>query len=197
MMRRLIKPNAKEVKILFIENDHVKAKKGFSLIELMFVIAIIVILAAVLIPNFSGITDRSKVARVSQDFDSLATALEMYRSDWGRYPVAAEGEEFGKGKDDSVLYKELTGTGSVNSQDNRTITGVEGGIEYVKPATFQHLVSPYNPKDRYGYVSNGYEWGLFVKTNQGTILYRTDSTSALQTATTDKLTLDMFAKKAP
>jgi len=42
-------------------------RRGFSLIELMFVVAIIVILAAVIIPNFTDITDRSKTARVSED----------------------------------------------------------------------------------------------------------------------------------
>jgi len=51
-------------------------RRGFSLIELMFVVAIIVILAVVIIPNFTDIKDRSKTARVSEDFSNFATALE-------------------------------------------------------------------------------------------------------------------------
>jgi len=58
-----------------------KMRKGFSLIELMFVVAIIVILAALIIPNFTDITARSKTARVSEDVSNCATALELYRGD--------------------------------------------------------------------------------------------------------------------
>lgn len=59
--------------------------KGFTLIELLIVVAIIGILAAIAVPNFLNAQTRAKIAKVQGDFKALATALEMYRLDNGRY----------------------------------------------------------------------------------------------------------------
>jgi len=160
-----------------------KMRKGFSLIELMFVVAIIVILAAVIIPNFTGITARSKTARVSEDFSNFATALELYRADWGKFPIASG--EVKVNDEGGVFFKELTGTGTTNTASNKTITGFEGGIPYVKPATLKNLVSPYNPSDTYYYktATDGHAWVLYVKDSNGNKVYRTDSTSSLTSTT--------------
>jgi len=166
-------------------------RRGFSLIELMFVVAIIVILAAVIIPNFTDITDRSKTARVSEDFSNFATALELYRGDWGKFPVdETTGATAVKVNDkDGVFFKELTGQGKLNATTNKTITGFQGGIEYVKEATLENLVSPYNPKDTYYYQTDdkGRAWVLYaeyVKKGKNMYVWRSDSTSALQTQDT-------------
>ena len=60
-------------------------RSGFTLIELLIVVAIIAILAAIAVPNFLEAQVRSKVSRVKSDFRSLATALETYRIDNGKY----------------------------------------------------------------------------------------------------------------
>ncbi len=60
--------------------------RGFTLIELLIVIAIIAILAALAVPNFMEAQTRAKVSRASADFRAVATALEAYRMDTGRYP---------------------------------------------------------------------------------------------------------------
>ena len=159
-------------------------RRGFSLIELMFVVAIIVILAAVIIPNFTGITDRSKTARVSEDFSNFATALELYRGDWGTFPIATTSVAVNNEKGD--FFKELTGQGTTNATTNKTITGFEGGIQYVKPATLKNLVSPYNPSDTYYYKTDdkGRAWVLYVIDANEKYVWRSDSTSALQTQDT-------------
>ena len=64
-------------------------RRGFTLIELMVVIAIIIILAAIAIPNYLTMTARAKKSRVASDFAAIATALETYRTDWNTYPVKA------------------------------------------------------------------------------------------------------------
>lgn len=62
-------------------------KRAFTLIELLIVVAIIAILAAIAVPNFLEAQVRSKVSRVKADLRSIATALESYAVDNNSYPV--------------------------------------------------------------------------------------------------------------
>ncbi len=61
--------------------------KAFTLIELLIVVAIIGILAAIAVPNFLNAQVRAKLANSQSDMKALATALEMYRLDHNRYPA--------------------------------------------------------------------------------------------------------------
>lgn len=61
-------------------------KKAFTLIELLIVVAIIAILAAIAVPNFLEAQTRAKVSRIKSDHRSLATAIESYAVDNTRYP---------------------------------------------------------------------------------------------------------------
>lgn len=60
--------------------------KAFTLIELLIVVAIIGILAAIAVPNFLGAQIRAKIARTQADMKSLSTSLESYRLDNNTYP---------------------------------------------------------------------------------------------------------------
>ena len=55
--------------------------RAFTLIELLIVMGIIMILAAVAVPNFLDAYTRAKVSRVHSDMRTLATALESYHAD--------------------------------------------------------------------------------------------------------------------
>ncbi len=67
-----------------------KKKSGFTLIELMIVIAIIAILAAILVPNFLKARAQGQLTACKSNCKNIATALEMYASDnGGRYPTTA------------------------------------------------------------------------------------------------------------
>ncbi|MFH0795150.1 MAG: prepilin-type N-terminal cleavage/methylation domain-containing protein [bacterium] len=63
-----------------------KKISAFTLIELLIVVAIIAILAAIAVPNFLEAQIRSKVSRVKADARSLATGLEAYVVDNNKYP---------------------------------------------------------------------------------------------------------------
>jgi len=63
---------------------------AFTLIELLIVVAIIAILAAIAVPNFLEAQTRSKVSRLRADMRSLATAMESYAVDNNRYPIPSD-----------------------------------------------------------------------------------------------------------
>jgi len=63
-----------------------KSNKGFTLIELMIVIAIIGILAAIAIPQFSAYRVRAFNAAANSDIRNGRTALEAYYADNQGYP---------------------------------------------------------------------------------------------------------------
>lgn len=63
-----------------------QAKKGFTIIELLIVIAIIVILAGLVLTNIQGAQAKARDATRLGDIDSVATALEIYHNENGHYP---------------------------------------------------------------------------------------------------------------
>lgn len=60
---------------------------GFTLVELLIVVGIIGILATLLMANFIGVRQRARDAQRKSDIRQMQSALEIYRSDNGSYPV--------------------------------------------------------------------------------------------------------------
>lgn len=72
------------------KRSHLKRSKGFTLIELLIVIAIILILIAIALPNFLEAQIRAKVTKAKGEMRTLETAMYSYYLDWETYPAEHE-----------------------------------------------------------------------------------------------------------
>ena len=67
--------------------------QGFTLIELLLVVVIIGILAAIVVPKFSGRAGDAQIGAAKTQISNLGSALDMYEGDNLRYPTTEQGLE--------------------------------------------------------------------------------------------------------
>ena len=65
--------------------------RGFTLIEIMVVVVIIAILAALIVPRVMGRPDEARIVAARHDVGALVQALKLYRLDNQRYPTTEQG----------------------------------------------------------------------------------------------------------
>ena len=68
-----------------------RRSRGFTLIEIMVVVVIMGILAALVVPRLMNRADDARVTAARQDISSLMQALKLYRLDNQRYPTSEQG----------------------------------------------------------------------------------------------------------
>jgi general secretion pathway protein G len=68
-----------------------KRDQGYTLTEILVVMAIIGLIAAVLTPGLIGQLGRARAKSAQMQLETIAAAVEVFRSDVGRYPTDAEG----------------------------------------------------------------------------------------------------------
>lgn len=64
---------------------------GLTLIEMIIVLAIIALVAALIVPNVIGRPDQARVTVARADMNAIGAALRLYRLDNGDYPTTAQG----------------------------------------------------------------------------------------------------------
>lgn len=73
-------------------NHNVRRKRNaFTLIELLLVLIILAVLAAVVVPKFTNRSEQAKVTAAKTDISNMETALDAYELDCGHYPTGDEG----------------------------------------------------------------------------------------------------------
>ena len=68
-----------------------KYSRGFTLIEIMVVVVILGVLAAIIVPNFLSRPDEAKVTKARVDIKALEESLGLFRLDNGFYPTTEQG----------------------------------------------------------------------------------------------------------
>lgn len=65
-----------------------RSQSGFTIVELLIVIVVIGILAAITIVAYNGIQERARYSTMQQDINSLNKAIQLYYADNGTYPYS-------------------------------------------------------------------------------------------------------------
>ena len=96
-------------------SPHPARQSGFTLIEIMVVVIIIGLLAAVVVPQFLGRVDDARRAKAKQDIQAMQTALTMFKLDNYVYPTTDLGLQALVQKPDSPLIKNWRSGGYLQS----------------------------------------------------------------------------------
>ncbi len=102
-------------------------RNGFTLLELLVVIAVIAVLAGMLFPAIQSVLERAKKVQAKNDLTQIVTAVNAFYTDYGRYPLPASvtadsSATYGPGgssAENGDLMKELRGIS--NSLNTRQI----------------------------------------------------------------------------
>ncbi|WP_295241084.1 competence type IV pilus major pilin ComGC [Veillonella sp.] len=103
--------------------DKRKKEGGFTLVELMVVVAIIAILAAVAMPQFLSAEDKARDAKIKADTQTIANAAQLYMVDRGTDEVPSVEDLYKAGYLSEAVKTPKGGDYAVTSESNAGGTG--------------------------------------------------------------------------
>ncbi|MCM0080128.1 type II secretion system major pseudopilin GspG [Geomonas sp. Red32] len=129
-----------------------KESRGFTLIELMVVIVILGILAAVVAPKIIGRSDDAKISDAKVQIRNIETALKLYKLDNGFYPSTDQGLQ-------ALVTKPTTGKIPTKYKDegyleNKSVPKDPWGTDYVYLSPGEH-----GDYDLYSFGADGVRGG--------------------------------------
>ena len=71
--------------------NHLRRRQAFTLVEMLLVLVILAVLAAIVIPKFAGRSQQAKVAAAKTEIGTFKTALGLFEADNGYYPQSSAG----------------------------------------------------------------------------------------------------------
>ena len=101
-------------------------RRGFTIVELLIVIVVIAILAAISIVAYTGIQQRARDAQRANDIATITKALELYYIDHGRFPTASGSNSINSLPKDPVSAP----GGGITSFNYAYFTSKEGSTQY-------------------------------------------------------------------
>ena len=118
-------------------------RRGFTLIELMVVIAIVLLLAGILLPVSLRAVEDARVARAMTELRSVEAALEAYRADHKTYPPCTVSCDTSDAEEELQLPRELA----------------DGGYLPPSPGSSSSLLQdPFHPGSTYKYIASLPYW---------------------------------------
>ena len=154
-----------------------KRSRAFTLIELLTVIAVIGILAAIIIPTVGGARDSATRAKTKAQFSQWATAMESYRQEYGFYPDIATGGLV----DADKFAAELTGRTLTGQAISTTTYGNRKALSFYTIAADELSDDGAEVIDGFGNA----EIGVRIDTNRDGIINSGDSGSWVSVASLD------------
>jgi len=119
--------------------NKIRSNQGFTLLEIIVVVAIIAILAAYIAPKVAGRVDDARISKAKSDIRVLESSLELYKLDNFLYPSSEQGLE--------ALVNKPSGEGTKNWR--------EGG--YIKKLN----KDPWGNQYQYSYPGSNGEFDVF------------------------------------
>ncbi len=124
-------------------------QNGFTLIEVMVVIVILGILAALIVPNVIGQGDKARIGTTKSTLSTTASTLDLFKLDNARYPTTQEGL-------DALIHKPANAKSWPNGgyiKGGLPKDGWDNDLQYISPG------SNGKPYDLYSFGSDGKEGG--------------------------------------
>lgn len=142
------------VKIINCQSSIINTQSGFTLVELLIVIAIIGILSTLLMTNFIGVRQRARDAQRKSDVRQIQSALELYRADNGSYPAPV-------------------GSNGLSTTCPTPQAFTNSGTTYMTQIPCDPLGTTYYHSGNYFYkqTTNGYELGACLENTADTDYY--------------------------